>query len=144
MMTRYKQLLLYIKSAVTRNYSEKSINSILDYISTSKQVRNSNSGLILWMRPTHERLRHNVASSLIGWAHTQNDPWGCLQTIVVDNVVGSKPVLGLYRSLFYQFHYFVYFCPLPLSMSTCVVTWFPQTLKSAWIWMLSWKVLDFF
>ena len=22
-------------------------------------------------------------------------------------------------------------------------TWFPQTLKSAWIWMLSWKVLDF-
>ncbi|ESP05558.1 hypothetical protein LOTGIDRAFT_181363 [Lottia gigantea] len=38
MMIRYKQLLLYIKSAVTRNYSEKSINSILDYISTSKQM----------------------------------------------------------------------------------------------------------
>ena len=38
MMNRYKQLLLYIKSAVTRNYSEKSINSILDYISTSKQM----------------------------------------------------------------------------------------------------------
>ncbi|XP_064621028.1 COP9 signalosome complex subunit 2 isoform X2 [Lineus longissimus] len=38
MMTRYKQLLMYIKSAVTRNYSEKSINSILDYISTSKQM----------------------------------------------------------------------------------------------------------
>ncbi|KAH7962665.1 hypothetical protein HPB52_017378 [Rhipicephalus sanguineus] len=38
MMTRYKQLLTYIKSAVTRNYSEKSINSILDYISTSKQM----------------------------------------------------------------------------------------------------------
>ncbi|XP_053212067.1 COP9 signalosome complex subunit 2 isoform X3 [Panonychus citri] len=37
MMARYKQLLTYIKSAVTRNYSEKSINSILDYISTSKQ-----------------------------------------------------------------------------------------------------------
>ena len=37
-MLRYKQLLTYIKSAVTRNYSEKSINSILDYISTSKQV----------------------------------------------------------------------------------------------------------
>ena len=41
MMTRYKQLLTYIKSAVTRNHSEKSINSILDYISTSKNVRNS-------------------------------------------------------------------------------------------------------
>ncbi|KAK3735842.1 hypothetical protein QZH41_020006, partial [Actinostola sp. cb2023] len=39
MMTRYKQLLTYIKSAVTRNHSEKSINSILDYISTSKQVK---------------------------------------------------------------------------------------------------------
>ncbi|XP_017787290.1 PREDICTED: COP9 signalosome complex subunit 2 isoform X2 [Nicrophorus vespilloides] len=36
MMTRYKQLLTYIKTAVTRNHSEKSINSILDYISTSK------------------------------------------------------------------------------------------------------------
>nr|CAG4650081.1 EOG090X04DO [Sida crystallina] len=31
-------LLTYIKSAVTRNHSEKSINSILDYISTSKQM----------------------------------------------------------------------------------------------------------
>ena len=38
MMTRYKQLLAYIKSAVTRNHSEKSINSILDYISTSKEM----------------------------------------------------------------------------------------------------------
>lgn len=39
MMKYYKQLLTYIKSAVTRNTSEKSINSILDYISTSKQVK---------------------------------------------------------------------------------------------------------
>jgi len=39
MMDRYKQLLTYIKSAVTRNHSEKSINSILDYISTSKQMQ---------------------------------------------------------------------------------------------------------
>lgn len=38
MMDRYKQLLSYIKSAVTRNYSEKSINSILDYISTSNYM----------------------------------------------------------------------------------------------------------
>uniref|UniRef100_A0A182NTC5 COP9 signalosome complex subunit 2 n=1 Tax=Anopheles dirus TaxID=7168 RepID=A0A182NTC5_9DIPT len=38
MMVRYKQLLTYIKSAVTRNHSEKSINSILDYISTSKNM----------------------------------------------------------------------------------------------------------
>ncbi|XP_030832616.1 COP9 signalosome complex subunit 2-like [Strongylocentrotus purpuratus] len=39
MMTKYKLLLTYIKSAVTRNYSEKSINSILDYISTSKNMQ---------------------------------------------------------------------------------------------------------
>ncbi|CAH8477135.1 unnamed protein product [Schistosoma bovis] len=38
MMENYKVLLTYIKSAVTRNYSEKSINSILDYVSTSKQM----------------------------------------------------------------------------------------------------------
>lgn len=38
MMRRYQQLLTYIKSAVTRNHSEKSINSILDYISTSKNM----------------------------------------------------------------------------------------------------------
>jgi len=38
MMKCYKMLLTYIKNAVTRNYSEKSINSILDYISTSNQM----------------------------------------------------------------------------------------------------------
>lgn len=38
MMEYYKRMLTYIKSAVTKNYSEKSINSILDYISTSKQM----------------------------------------------------------------------------------------------------------
>jgi len=34
MMDKYKILLTYIKSAVTRNYSEKSINGILDYMCT--------------------------------------------------------------------------------------------------------------
>ncbi|UZJ50774.1 hypothetical protein CBS101457_000094 [Exobasidium rhododendri] len=32
-LTTYEQLLTYTKSAVTRNYSEKSINGILDYVS---------------------------------------------------------------------------------------------------------------
>ena len=50
MMNRYKQLLTYIRSAVTRNYSEKSINSILDYISTSKQ----NSGFLCQMNLLQE------------------------------------------------------------------------------------------
>lgn len=38
MLETYRSLLTYIKSAVTRNYSEKSINSILDYVSTSNEV----------------------------------------------------------------------------------------------------------
>jgi hypothetical protein len=32
-------LLARVQSAVTRNYSEKSLNSILDYISTADDVR---------------------------------------------------------------------------------------------------------
>ena len=38
MMNRYKQPLSYIQNAVTRNHSEESINLIIDYISTSKQM----------------------------------------------------------------------------------------------------------
>ena len=33
------------------------------------------SGIILCMRLANERRRYNVTSSLIGWAHTQNDRW---------------------------------------------------------------------
>ena len=32
-------------------------------------------GVSLCMRPANEIRRYNVTSSLIGWAHTQNDPW---------------------------------------------------------------------
>lgn len=54
MMVRYKQLLTYIKSAVTRNHSEKSINSILDYISTSKNVSIVRINLISAIRLIHQ------------------------------------------------------------------------------------------
>ena len=37
-------------------------------------IRYPKSGIILCMRPTNERRRYIVTSSLIGWAHTQNDP----------------------------------------------------------------------
>ena len=30
--------------------------------------------IIFWMRPANERRRYIVTSSLIGWAHAQNDP----------------------------------------------------------------------
>ena len=33
------------------------------------------AGMILWTRPANERWRYIVTSSLIGWAHSQNDPW---------------------------------------------------------------------
>lgn len=36
-MGHYKELLTYVKSAVTRNYSEKSINNMLDYIEKSSE-----------------------------------------------------------------------------------------------------------
>jgi COP9 signalosome complex subunit 2 len=38
MMTNYREMLTYIKSAVTRNYSEKCINSILDHVSSSSNT----------------------------------------------------------------------------------------------------------
>lgn len=34
----YQELLPYIKTAVTRNYSEKSINNILDFVSNSQDM----------------------------------------------------------------------------------------------------------
>lgn len=38
MIKRYKEMLTYIRSAVTRNYSEKCINAILDFVSSSNQM----------------------------------------------------------------------------------------------------------
>ena len=32
-------------------------------------------GIISSMRSANDRWRYNVTSSLIGWAHTQDDPW---------------------------------------------------------------------
>ncbi|KAJ2940700.1 hypothetical protein O0L34_g14809 [Tuta absoluta] len=57
MMSRYKQLLTYIKSAVTRNHSEKSINSILDYISTSRNVSSTMELLQDFYETTLEALK---------------------------------------------------------------------------------------
>ena len=36
----------------------------------------SQSGIKLCMCPANERRRYIVTSSLIGWVHSQNDPWG--------------------------------------------------------------------
>ncbi|KAJ3179013.1 COP9 signalosome complex subunit 2 [Gaertneriomyces sp. JEL0708] len=37
-LSSYEQLLTYVRTSVTRNYSEKSINNILDYVSTSSDM----------------------------------------------------------------------------------------------------------
>jgi COP9 signalosome complex subunit 2 len=39
----YRELLTYVKSAVTRNYSEKSINNMLDYIEKTAEDEAANS-----------------------------------------------------------------------------------------------------
>ena len=43
---------------------------------------NNIAEIILWMHPANERQGYNVTSSLIGWAHSQNDPY-----IVGDDLV---------------------------------------------------------
>ena len=55
------------------NYGRNHIRNSQHFVSGIK--RNQRSGIILWMRPTNERRRYSVTPSLIGWAHTQNDPW---------------------------------------------------------------------
>lgn len=69
MLNYYRRLLTYIKSAVTKNYSEKSINSILDYISTSKQM----DLLQIFYETTLDALKVSqiIAVALtIGWCHS--------------------------------------------------------------------------
>ena len=46
-----------------------------DSITEHILMRQWDTGFILYMRPANERWHYNVTSSLIGWAHTQNDPW---------------------------------------------------------------------
>ena len=37
------------------------------------------SRIILWIRPANERQSYNVTSSLIDWAHSQDDPWSIMR-----------------------------------------------------------------
>lgn len=41
-MEHYRELLTYVKSAVTRNYSEKSINNMLDYVEKNAEDEGAN------------------------------------------------------------------------------------------------------
>ncbi|PAA59804.1 hypothetical protein BOX15_Mlig020563g4, partial [Macrostomum lignano] len=85
MMRLYKELLTYIKKAVTRNYSEKSINSILDYVSTSKQ----NDLLLNFYHTTLNALKEAKNDRLwfkanlkLGKLYLDNAEWPLLQRII--------------------------------------------------------------
>ena len=44
------------------------------------------TGIILCMPPANERRRYNVTSSLIGWVHTQNNPWVWVKMLCIPSV----------------------------------------------------------
>ena len=53
------------------------------------EIRRGQTEIILCMRPASDRWPHNATSSLIGWAHRQNNPWsGTGQLIVIFLVLG--------------------------------------------------------
>ena len=58
----------------------KSIVSLMPQ--SRNNYKTSTSGLILGLRPTNERRRYFVMTSLIGWAQASNQPCTCLQNII--------------------------------------------------------------
>ena len=58
---------------------EKNTNDLLTLV----------AGIILGMGLANETQRYTVMSSLIGWAHTQNDPW-----VGIDRLVKTKPKIS--------------------------------------------------
>ena len=55
--------------------------------------------IILCMYPANGRWRYTVTSSLIGWAHTQNDPWTDIQ-----NIIQNISLLAYYNT---RHHFFI-------------------------------------
>ncbi|VDM97915.1 unnamed protein product [Thelazia callipaeda] len=97
MLAYYRKLLTYIKSAVTKNYSEKSINSILDYISTSKQM-----GLLqIFYETTLETLKDAKNERLwfktnakLGKLYFDQKEFGKLEKIIKQLRISCKNELG--------------------------------------------------
>ena len=58
-------------------------------------------GISLGMHPANERRRYIVTTSLIGWAHTQNDPWPILIMFcwlkMINITVASHERYGVYN-----------------------------------------------
>ena len=95
MMEAYREMLTYIKSAVTRNYSEKCINNIMDFVSGSAS---QNFGLLQEFYQTTLKALEE-AKNEVGIIHCN-----LLSTLYVINVVlllyrdsGSKQILSFAR-----------------------------------------------
>ena len=71
-------------------------------------------------------IRRNNSINIFGWIPL------CLSQIITST---KKHVEFVFTAVKLLPAYFMALFP--------IFSWFPQTLKSAWIWMLSWKVLDF-
>ena len=73
----------YIHVGKTEMFTSKSVTLIHVWINiytdpggcSKNNCTDLVSGIILCVRPANEILRYIVTSSLIGWAHIQNDPW---------------------------------------------------------------------
>lgn len=85
MMMQYRQLLTYIKGAVTRNYSEKSINSILDYISTSSNfelLENLYSTTLETLRETRNERLWFKTNTKLGKLYFDRRDFGRLSVVI--------------------------------------------------------------
>ena len=70
---------------------------------------------------------HNVAKPSVASFTKEGNPWLAKRPLAFNGRLANRWLTSLVKE----------------ATVDCLVAWFPQTLKSAWIWMLSWKVRDF-
>ena len=95
-------------------------------ITDSLHRKSTDTEIIFRMRPTNERQCYIVTSSLIGWAHTQNDP--CWSRVGVTMSVSSIPLFFPFfwiikNRLPYQYHIHIWQLSLQLSCSDSCQIW---------------------
>ena len=89
------------------------------------------TGTMLYMHPANERRHYSVTTSLIGWAHTQNDP--CLLTYSVAKTHVLSPRVSLH--IIWNKWQYVYTSYMDVTVDKSV--WFTQITnlitRSQWI-----------
>ena len=81
----------------TPDYVYSDIYTFVSYAWSIAVICHSQSGIILCMRPANERRRYIVTSSLIGWAHAQNDPCQCNRSMCLET---PAPIVSWFGSQF--------------------------------------------